>query len=75
MRALCGRQGGAVELEAKDAGHILLRRPLGADGRVGHEQQVRECRPKEGPIHIPLIHGHVMSQERAYNGSCSDNEL
>ena len=45
-----------MELEAKDAGHVLLWRPLWPDRRIGHEQQVGERCSKEGPVHVPLIH-------------------
>ena len=53
--AFCTSQGGAVQLEAKHAGGILLGRPLRPYGRVSHQQQVRKCCAKKGAVHIALI--------------------
>ena len=57
--ALCTHQGGAVQLEAKDAGRVLLGRPLGPNGRICHQQQVRKGCAKECAVHIALIRPHM----------------
>ena len=57
--ALCTSQGGAVQLEAKHAGRVLLGRPLGPYGWICHQQQVRKCCAKEGAVHIALIRPHM----------------
>ena len=57
--ALCTSKGGAVQLEAKHAGRVLLGRPLGPYGRICHQQQVRKCCAKEGAVHIALIRPHM----------------